>query len=190
MNAAVETSRTAFGSDADTDTVIFDTRLFQRVFSRHTVIAGRAAFAGSWGDLQVRRVFSAAGSGPVYTTFDFGRDTVGLLRGVASEDVVGTRAASASVDLRFPLARPQRGPVSWPILLHSLHGAAFVDVAHAWDHTFHAADVKSSIGGELSADVVLVHSLPLTIASGAAWTRDPVTSRSRAGFFLRIGHAF
>ena len=190
INTAIETSRTALGSDANTNAVVIDTRVFQRAFSRHTVVAARAAFAGSWGDLPVRRVFSAAGSGPAYTTFDFGRDAIGLLRGFASEDVVGTRAATASLDVRFPLARPQRGPVSWPILLHSLHGSAFVDAAHAWDHTFRAADVKSSIGGELSADVVLVHSLPLTIASGAAWTRDPVTSRSRAGFFVRIGHAF
>jgi hypothetical protein len=190
VNAAVETSRTALGSDADTDSVVIDTRLFQRVFSRHTVVAARAAFAGSRGDLRVRRVFSAGGSGPAYTTFDFGRDAIGLLRGFASEDVVGTRAATASLDVRFPLARPQRGPVSWPILLHSLHAAAFMDAAHAWDHSFRAADVKSSIGGELSADVVVVHSLPLTIASGAAWTRDPATARSRAGFFVRIGHAF
>jgi hypothetical protein len=190
VNAAVETSRTALGSDADTDSVVIDTRLFHRTFSRHTVVAARAAFAGSWGDLQARRVFSAAGSGPAYAAFDFGRDTIGLLRGFAPEDVVGTRAATASLDVRFPIARPQRGPVSWPILLHSLHGSAFVDAAHAWDRTFRAADIKSSIGGELSADLVVIHSLPLTIASGAAWTRDPAAPRSRAAFFVRIGRAF
>ncbi len=190
VEAAGETSRSALGSDADTDSAVFDARLFQRAFTRHTVLAARAAFAASWGDLEARRVFSAAGSGPVYTAFDFGRDTIGLLRGFASEDVVGTRAATASLDLRFPLARPQRGPVSWPILLHSLHAAAFVDAAHAWDREFRASDIKSSIGGELSADVVLIHSLPLTIAWGAAWTRDPAASLSRAAFFVRIGRAF
>lgn len=190
VEAAVEASRAALGSDADTDSMVIDTRLFQRAFSRHTVLAARAAFAGSWGDLQARRVFSAAGSGPVYTEFDFGRDTIGLLRGFSPEDVVGTRAATASLDVRFPLARPQRGPVSWPILLHSLHGAAFVDAAHAWDRAFRAADVKSSVGAELSADVVLIHSLSLTIASGAAWTFDPAASRSSAAFFVRLGRAF
>ena len=190
LEAALETSRTALGSNADTDTAVIDMRLFHRAVSRHTVVAARAAFAGSWGDLQARRVFSAAGAGPAYTAFDFGRDAIGLLRGFAPEDVVGTRAATASLDLRFPIARPQRGPVSWPILIHSFHGAAFVDAAHAWDRTFRAADIKSSIGGELSADVVLIHALRLTIASGAAWTRDPASPRSRAAFFVRIGRAF
>lgn len=190
LEAAIETSRAALGSDADTDAAIIDTRLFQRVFTRHTVLAARAAFAGSWGDLQARRIFSAAGSGPAYTSFDFGRDTIGLLRGFAPEDVVGSRAATASLDLRVPLARPQRGPISWPVMLHTLHAAVFVDAAHAWDREFRSADIKSSIGGELSADVVLIHSLPLTLASGAAWTRDPTTPRSRAAFFVRIGHAF
>jgi hypothetical protein len=32
--------------------------------------------------------------------------------------------------------------------------------------------------------------VPLTFAGGAAWTRDPVSDRSRARFFGRIGHAF
>jgi len=190
IEAAAEASRTALGSDADTDATIVDLRLFQRAFSPHTVVAARAAFAGSWGDLQARRVFSAAGSGPVFTAFDFGRDAIGLLRGFAPEDVVGTRAATASLDLRIPLARPQRGPVSWPFLLHSLHAAFFVDAAHAWDQDFRAADVKSSVGGELSADVVLIHSLPLTLAAGSAWIRDPSTSRSSAAFFVRVGKAF
>ena len=190
VEAAVEASRAALGSESDTNAAVVDTRLFQRAFTRHTVLAARAAFAASWGDLQARRVFSAAGSGPAYLAFDFGRDTIGLLRGFTSEDVVGTRAATASLDLRFPLARPQRGLVSWPVLLHSLHAAAFVDAAHAWDREFRASDIKSSVGGELSADVVLIHSLPLTIASGAAWTRDPVASHSGAAFFVRIGRAF
>jgi hypothetical protein len=122
--------------------------------------------------------------------FDFGRDTIGLLRGFAPEDVVGTRAATINVDLRVPIARPQRGSGSWPFLVHSIHGAAFVDAANAWDATFRTADIKSSIGGELSADVVLVHYLPLTIVGGAAWTRDPSVERSRAALFGRIGYAF
>ena len=72
-------------------------------------LAGRVAFAGAWGP--------PAGGGcsppqvrarPI-AAFDFGRDTIGLLRGVAAEDVVGSRAAVANVDLRFPLAYPERG---------------------------------------------------------------------------------
>jgi hypothetical protein len=30
----------------------------------------------------------------------------------------------------------------------------------------------------------------LTLAGGAAWTRDPVADRRRGAFFARIGYAF
>ena len=190
LEAAAESSRTAFGSDVNAGAAIFDVRAFRRVLGPHTVLAARAAIASAWGDVSARRVFSAAGPGPSYPVFDFGRDAVGLLRGFASEDVVGTRAAVLNLDLRFPIARPQRGSGSWPLFLHSIHGAAFIDAAHAWDTTFHAADIKSSIGVELSADIVAVHYLPLKIAAGTAWTRDPIIDRRRAAVFGRIGYAF
>lgn len=190
IEAAAETSRTAFGSDVDAGAAVFDIRGFHRVFAAHTVIAARAAIAGAWGDLGARRIFSASGSGPTFPIFDFGRDSVGLLRGFAPEDVVGTRAAVANVDLRVPLAHPQRGVGTWPIFLRAIHGAVFVDAGTAWNTPFRAADLRSSAGGELSVDLVLLHYVPVTFVGGAAWTRDPVSDRTRATFFGRIGHAF
>jgi outer membrane protein assembly factor BamA len=169
---------------------VFDARAFHRVFGRHTVIAARAAVATGWGDIGARRVFSAGGSGPSYPVFDFGRDTIGLLRGFAPEDVVGSRAAVANLDLRIPLAHPQRGVGSWPLFLRAIHAAAFVDAGSAWNTTFRTADLRTSAGGELSLDLVLLHYVPLTFVSGAAWTRDPVANRSRAALFGRVGYAF
>jgi hypothetical protein len=189
IETAAETSRTALGSDVDAGAAILDVRGFHRVV-RHTVLAARAATALAWGDVAGRRVFSAAGPGPSLPFFDFGRDTVGLLRGFAPEDVVGTRVAVANLDLRFPLARIQRGLGSWPLFFHTLHGAAFVDVGSAWDTTFRAADLRTSAGGELSLDAVVAHYVRLTFAGGAAWTRDPTIDRQRAAFFGRIGYAF
>ena len=190
IEAAAESSPEGLGSDATAGALILDGRAFTRVFTAHTVLAVRAALAASFGEGTARRIFSAAGPGPSYPVFDFGRDTIGLLRGIAADDVIGTRALSLNLDLRFPLARPQRGPGSWPVFLHSLHGAVFVDAGHAWDTTFRAADLKSSVGGELSADVVVLHFVPVTLAGGAAWTRDGATDRSRGALFARIGYAF
>jgi hypothetical protein len=190
IEAAAETSRAALGSDVDAGAAVLDARAFHRFLGRHTVIAARAAFAGGWGEIGARRFFSASGPGPSFPIFDFGRDSIGLLRGFAPEDVVGTRAAVANLDLRIPLARPQRGIGSWPIFLRTIHAAAFVDAGNAWNTTFRAADIRTSAGGELSLDLVLLHYVPLTFAGGAAWTRDPVSDRSRARFFGRIGHAF
>ena len=190
IEAAAETSRTALGSDVDAGAAVFDVRAFQRVFGRHTVIAARAAFAGGWGEVGARRVFSAGGAGPSFPVFDFGRDTIGLLRGFDPADVVGSRAAVANIDLRVPLARPQRGIRSWPLFLRAIHAAAFVDAGNAWNTDFRAADVRTSVGGELSFDLVVFHYTPITLVSGGAWTRDPVADRTRAAFFGRIGYAF
>jgi outer membrane protein assembly factor BamA len=190
IEAAAETSRTALGSDVDAGAAVFDARAFRRVFGRHTVIAARAAVAAGWGDVGARRVFSAGGAGPSYPVFDFGRDAIGLLRGFAPEDIVGSRAAVANLDLRVPLFRPQRGIGSWPVFFRAIHAAAFVDAGNAWNTTFRSADLRTSTGGELSLDLVVLHYFPVTIAGGAAWTRDPVVDRSQAAFFGRIGYAF
>jgi hypothetical protein len=152
------------------------------------VLAARVAAAASFGDDRARRVFSAAGAGPSHPVFDFGRDTIGLLRGVAPDDLVGTRALAINLDLRVPLARPQRGAGTWPIFLHTIHAAAFADAGHAWDHGFRTADLRTSVGAELSADVVVLHYVPLTITGGAAWTRGG--DRGRAAGFARVGYAF
>jgi len=180
----------AVASDADTTSVILDVRGFHRVFGRHTVVAGRIAFAGSSGDLQDRRRFSAAGSGPSVAAFAFGRDTIGLLRGIAADDVVGSRATVANLDLRFPLAYPERGFGSWPVFLRSIHSAVFLDAAQAWDRSIALDDFRTSLGGELSVDAVLGHSFSVTFAAGAAWTHDPTAARSSVGVFGRIGRAF
>ena len=190
IETGIESSRTALGSDADAGAAVFEATAFTRLFGRHTVLAARAAAAGSWGDIEGRRLFSAAGPGPSSAPFDFDRDAIGLLRGFDPEDVLGTRVFAANLDLRFPLARPQRGPGLWPLFLHSLHGAAFFDAGHGWDTSFRAGDIKTAIGAEISADVVVLHYLPLTITGGAAWTRDPAADRSRGRFFARLGYAF
>jgi hypothetical protein len=190
VQAGIETSRTSFGSDVDGGAAIFDARAYHRWPRTHVVLAGRIAAAGSWGPIGTRRRFAAGGSGPAGLAFDFGRDAVGLLRGFAPDDLTGSRAAVANLDLRFPLARVQRGAGSWPVFLRSLHAAAFVDAGHAWETAFRSADVRTAAGGELSIDLVLFHYLPLTFAGGGAWTRDPAAPRDRGKVFGRIGYAF
>jgi hypothetical protein len=53
-----------------------------------------------------------------------------------------------------------------------------------------AGDLRTSMGGELSLDVVLGHYLPVTFSGGAAWTHDPVNSHAGGAIFGRIGRAF
>jgi hypothetical protein len=190
VETSVETSRKALGADADGGAAILDARAFHRAFGRHSVLAARLAVAASWGPRNARRVFSAGGPGPASTAFDFGRDTIGLLRGFAAKDIVGTRAAVLNLDARVPVLRVQRGAGGWPIFARTIHAAAFVDAGSAWESSFRAGDLRTSFGGELSADVVIIHFVPLTLTAGAAWTTDRVEDRSRAAFFGRVGYAF
>jgi hypothetical protein len=190
VEAAAETSRTAFGSDADGGAAILDARAFHRLFGAHTVLAARVGMAGSWGPEGDRRIFSAAGPGPSVLAFDFGRDTIGLLRGFNPEDVVGSRTAVANLDLRFPIWRIERGPGTLPAFLRTLHAAVFADAGNAWESQFRTADIRTSVGAELSLDTTLVHYFPFTFAGGLARTRDPVADVSRAAVFGRVGYAF
>ena len=98
--------------------------------------------AASWGDLVVRRQFSASGSGPQLLGFDFGSDAIGLLRGLSEDAIVGTRAAVVNVDYRFPLLQIERGVGTWPAFARVLHGAVFVDAGHAWDDAFRRSEVR------------------------------------------------
>ena len=104
-----------------------DARHYWRVWPRHGVIAVRGAAAGSWGDDEGRRVFSASGNAP-QPGFAFGRDAIGLLRGFDQDDVTGSRAVVLNVDYRLPLMRIDRGIGTVPAFMRSLHGAMFVDV--------------------------------------------------------------
>ncbi len=44
-----------------------------------------------------------------------------------------------------------------------MHSAIFVDAGQAWNRTIRLGDFRTSVGGELSLDVVLGHYLPLTV---------------------------
>jgi hypothetical protein len=190
IELAGDASGRALGSDASATALVVDARAFHRIVARHAVVAVRFASAVSWGDAAGRRVFAAAGPGPSQPVFDFGRDAIGLLRGVDPEDVVGTRAAVFNADLRIPLRRVQRGAGTLPLFVRAIHAAAFFDAADAWDGAFHAGDIRRSAGAELSIDVTAFYSLHVTAAAGVARTHDPVAGRDRAAAFARLGYAF
>ena len=185
-----ELARRALGSDGDATAVTADARGYLRLFPRHGVVAARIAAAAAAGDERIRRAYSAGGSGPQPGGFDFGSGAIGLLRGYEESDLRGDRAAVLNLDYRVPFAWVERGLGTWPLLLRSVHGAVFFDAGNAWTDRFRRANIRRSLGAELSFDVVLGYELPLTIAAGAAWrTGGPGERRGVAGF-ARVGRAF
>ena len=190
MRVTWEAAPRSLGSDAGSGALTFDVRTYAPAGPRHAVLAVRAAGAAAWGNEQARRVFSAAGAGPVSAGFDFGADAIGLLRGTERDAVVGERAAVANVDYRFPIWTVERGVGTVPVFFRTIHGALFVDAGHAWTGRFRRSDLRVSIGGELSLDAVLGYALPMTFTTGAAWREDPASGRRGIAAFGRIGRAF
>ncbi len=185
-----ELARRALGGDGDAGAAVAEARGYWRMLPRHAVVAARVAGATSWGDRRLRRVFDAAGSGAQSAGFDVGPGAIGLVRGFSSADLFGFHAAVVNLDYRFPIAWPQRGVGTWPVMLRSIHGALFADAGQAWDGSRANARTRQSFGVELSADTVLGYSLPLTLTAGGAWREDPSGKRRGWGAFARVGRAF
>ncbi len=190
VSVTTEMRRTGAGDDGRAGAATADMRGYIRVWPRHGVVAVRTAAATTWGDPAIRRVFDAGGSGPQVTGFAFGTGAVGLLRGFGTADLYGFHAAVVNLDYRFPLAWPQRGVGTLPLMLRKVHGALFVDAGNAWDGSFRLADVRRAYGAELSADTLLGEALPLTVTAGGAWRDDPSGRRPGWAAFARVGRAF
>ena len=179
----------SFGGSASTSAT-FDARRYVRAWPKHAAIAVRASGAASWGDRAVRRVFSASGSEMQPGGFRFGSDAIGLIRGLDEDRLFGFRAAVVNVDYRVPLAHPERGLGTLPILLRSVHTAAFFDAGRVWPEPTPDDGVSYSLGAELSADTVFGYFAPLTFSGGVAWRGGPVSHDRGFAAFVRVGRAF
>jgi hypothetical protein len=186
-----EIVRRNLASDGDATTTTADARGYLPGLAAHHVIAVRGGGGVSSGDPAVGRTFLLGGSNTDAGVLGFGSRAFSLLRGFPDASFAGTRVALANIDYRFPIARPQRGIGTWPILVHTVHGAVFGDAGEAWTGTFRTDAIKTSAGAELSADVVLGYVTRVTIAAGAAYGHDASgVARDRVAAYVRVGRAF
>jgi hypothetical protein len=190
MRMTWEIAPEALGSEGSSGAVTFDVRGYRRAGWRHAAFGVRAAAASAWGDSEARRVFSASGPGPQAGDFNFGKDAVGLLRGLATDAVVGHHAVVGNLDYRFPLRTVERGVGTVPIFFRTIHAALFADAGQAWGDTFRWSEMRTSAGAELSLDTVVGYVLPLTFSTGVAWRNDPVGGQHGVAVFGRVGRAF
>jgi WD40 repeat protein len=189
--ATAEVVRRGFGSFADATVTTADARAYLPALAPHHVVALRLGGGVSNGDETVGRTFRLGGDTPALDVADFDSEAFSLLRGFRSNTFAGSRVAVANAEYRWPIARPQRGIGTWPIFLHSIHGALFADAGHAWTRSFRAAAIKTSFGAQLSADLVAGYFAPFTASVGAAWGHDGSGLVSdRATVFFHIGRAF
>jgi Tol biopolymer transport system component len=193
MTAGVtaELVRRGLGSSADATTITGDFRAFLPAPAPHHVVALRVAGGVSTGDARSGRTFLLGGGSPQASVISFGSGAVSLLRGFPSHSFAGSHVALLNAEYRWPIARPQRGLGTWPLFLHSLHGAVFVDAGHTWTRTFRRDAAKMSVGAEFSTAVIAAYAIPVTATVGAAWGHDGSgTAPGGATVYVRIGRAF
>jgi hypothetical protein len=191
FGATAETVRHALGSSGDANAWTADGRFYLPGVARHHVVALRLAGGASAGDSNVRRAFHLGGAMPNTSVTDFGSNAISLLRGFGADTFAGARVAVFNAEYRWPLARPQRGLGTWPLFLHTVYAAPFVDAGHAWTRRFDIANMKASAGIELSARVVAGYHFPLVATAGVARGHDGSgTVPGRWTIYLRLGRAF
>jgi len=189
--ATAELDRRALGSDGDATTVTGDARAYLPGAAAHHVIALRLGGGATTGNLSLGRVFLLGGGAGDPNVISVGSSAFSLLRGFAPNTFAGRRVLVLNVDYRVPIARLERGVGTWPLFVHTIHGAIFADVAGVWTHAWSARDLKTSIGAELAANLVLGYRLPLTVVMGAAYGRDGShLVAAGAILYARIGYAF
>jgi len=181
----------ALGADAAAGLTRVDARAYVGVWPRHATIALRVSGAASRGARGAARVLRLGGTDGDAALLAFDADATSLLRGFPYATFRGTRVALANVEYRFPIWYVERGIGTWPLFVRSVHASGFFDTGHAWTGAFKMEDLKRSWGGELSTDVVLGYTLPLTFTAGAAWGRDGagVVGDNRQAY-TRVGLAF
>jgi hypothetical protein len=191
VGATAEVVRTSLGASADATTGTVDARAYLPGAARHHVVAARAGFGVSSGDSSVGRTFLLGGASPNPAVADFGSSAIGLLRGFPAASFAGSHVALVNLEYRLPLARPQRGVGAWPLLLHTLHAAAFADAGHAWTRDFDVRAAKTSFGAELSANIVAGFYYPFTLSAGVAHRHDGAgTIPDGAAAYFRVGKSF
>jgi hypothetical protein len=183
--------RRGLGASADATTVTGDVRAYIAGIRPHHILAARLAGGVSTGDRSVGRTFLLGGATTDASVIDFSSDAISLLRGFDTSTFAGSHVALLNAEYRWPLSRPQRGVGTWPLFLHTVHAAAFVDAGHAWTRAFDAASIKTSIGGELSANLVAGFYFPLTATAGVAWGHDGRgTVPGGVVAYFRVGKSF
>jgi hypothetical protein len=191
VGATTELVRRDLGSFADATTTTADARAYLPGFAPHHVIALRLGGAASIGSATAGRTFLLGGDFPGDGVVDFGSGAFALLRGFSPNSFAGSRIAITNLEYRWPIARPQRGHGTWPLFLHTLHGALFADAGDAWTRAFDRRAIKTSAGAELSANLVAGFFAPFTVSVGAAYGHDGSgLVADRVTTYFRVGKGF
>jgi hypothetical protein len=127
-------------------------------YSKHHVIALRAAGGAAFGDQLLQGNFVLGGS-LGESIFTGSSTRLFTLRGLPLSTFSRDRAWVASAEYRMPLFRLQRGLGTVPVALNSAHLAVFTDVGDAFNNP--SFRPLLGIGAELRGDFIIGYHIPV-----------------------------
>jgi hypothetical protein len=161
----------AFGSDLDHGKIVLDARGYFRIGP--ATLASRVG--GGWvlGPRQPSAVFIVGGLASPALLDPVG-DEPAVLRGFSAPDPrdpsrQGRRLAFGNLELRVPIAHPQRGVRAFPFFLRHVHASVGLDVATVGQDRIRLGDARAGLSIGLGADVFIGHRLPVTLVGGVGF---------------------
>ena len=167
----------ALGSDFGFQTITAAVAQFVPLpWSRHHVLALRAAAGAGFGDLGEQRQFSLGGFGAtdaLRAILNPAAAPVRVLRGFRRSSFSGDAYVLGTAEIRVPVADVQVGAWTLPLYLRRLHAAAFADVGDAFDvgpgaRASRRFTLHAGAGLEARAELVLGYILPTDLRLGCA----------------------
>ena len=148
----------------------FDVRGYPKIpGTDHWVLGLRATGGIAVGDTFYPPTFRLGGalgeSALVVTTSNYYS-----LRGYPFFASIGEAFAIASMELRAPIYRVERGWGTWPVFLKNVHAAVFTDIGDAWYwDEGDPFEPRFGVGAEIRANFNFVFYYPLTVRAGYAY---------------------
>jgi Tol biopolymer transport system component len=166
VRASVDTS--LLGSDYDVQTYGASVSHFVGIGDSHHVFAFSADAGFAEGDRLRQRAFRMGGFLGVYP---LGVSTEGryTLRGFAPSAFLGQRAATATVEYRFPIWWIERGIGLLPFFFERISGTVYADAGSAWDGMWEGRDaVHAGVGANVRLAMLFSYGFPLSLNVGMA----------------------
>ncbi len=161
VTVGLEGTNSVFGASNQLEQIVIsgDVRKYILMpYSRHHVIALRAAGGAAFGDQLLQGNFVLGGS-LGESAFTGSSSRLFTLRGLPLSTFARDRAWVASAEYRLPLFRLQRGLGTLPFALNSAHLAFFTDVGDAFNNP--SFRPMLGVGAEIRGDFIIGYHLPI-----------------------------
>jgi hypothetical protein len=126
---------------------------------RNHVLAARGALEAAVGDSALARSLYGGGAQGAFK-----------LRGFPTDSLPSSRLLSVGIEYRFPLFRVEHGPGLFPVFLHTISGAGFVEGGSSWSGSAipSLGALRADAGAELTFRCTIGYLLPVSFQVGIA----------------------